>query len=197
MTERNQDYSLYLKFVETYAAGGYQGIDRADPLILELEHMSETNNQFFHVGDILQMKIFFTSIRSTQMIGIDPDDLNPYQIIEITHPDNMERHNLARAKMFKVAHDLLMAEKGNALMSFNMKTRNGAGGYSELLFQLYFFYSTVPYKSVLIFKVYTMLDWMNNKKHDNFCYIGRDMSFFRYPDEKMLLRGNQLSECEF
>ncbi|MDZ7635175.1 MAG: hypothetical protein U5L72_12420 [Bacteroidales bacterium] len=197
MTDMNLDYGLYLKFIETYAADGYQSIDRTDPLIIELEHMSETNNQFFHVGDILRMKIFFTSMRSTRMIGIDPDELNPYQIIEATHPDSMERHYLARVKMFKIANELYMAEKGTACMSFNMKTRNGAGGYSELLFQLYFFYTTIPYKSVLIFKVYTLLDWLNNNKHDNYCYIGKDMSFFRYPDERMLLRGNQVSECEF
>ncbi|MRS01891.1 hypothetical protein EG832_01465 [bacterium] len=191
------DYSLYFKFIETYASIGYQGIDRTDPLILDLESMTESNNQFFHIGDILRMKIFFTSRRSTQMIGIDPDDLNPYQIMEATHPDSLDRHCLARARMFKIAHDLLIAEKGNAVMSFNMRIRNPSSGYSELLLQLLFLYSDFPCKSVLIFKVYSLLDWLEKKKHDNFCYIGKDLSFFSYPDEQMLLRGNRLSECDF
>jgi hypothetical protein len=191
------DYSLYFKFIETYASVGYQGIDRTDPLIRDLESMTESNNQFFHIGDILRMKILFTSRRSTEMIGIDPDDLNPYHIIEATHPDSLDRHCLARARMFKIAHDLLIAEKGNALMSFNMKIRNPTVGYSELIFQLLFFYSNFPCKSVLIFKVYSFLDWLEKKKNNNFCYIGKDLSFFGYPDENMLLRGNRLSECDF
>jgi hypothetical protein len=197
MTNIKPDYSLFFKFIEAYASVGYQGIDRADPLIRELESMTEINNQFFHIGDILRMKIFFTSRRSTRMIGIDPDDLNPYQIMEATHPDSLDRHCLARARMFKIAHDLLIAEKGNAVMSFNMKIRNPSSGYSELLLQLLFFYSNFPCKSVLIFKVYSFLDWLEVKKHDNFCYIGKDLSFFSYPDEKMLLMGNRLSECDF
>jgi hypothetical protein len=197
MTDRNRDYSLYLKFAETYATKGYMGIDRSDPLILELERMSEINKQFFHIGDILQMKIFFSSRRIKQMTGIDPDESSPYHIMEATHPSCMDRHNLARAHMFQTAHDLLLAEKGNALMSFNMNIRNPGGGYSDMLFQLYFFYSAVPYKSVFILKVHTLIDWFDKKIPPDFYYLGNDMSYFRYPDEKMLTEGNQASKVVF
>ena len=197
MTAESRDYSLYLKFAEAYATNGYMGINRSDPLILDLERMTETNNQYFHVGDILLMKIFFSSRRIKQMTGIDPDESSPYHIMEATHPSCMDRHNLARAHMFQIAHDLMLAEKGNTLMSFNMNIRKQDGVYSNMLFQLYFFYSTVPYKSVFILKVHTFIDWFDKKIHPDFYYIGNDMSYFRYPDEKMLSEGNQVSKVVF
>jgi len=34
--------------------------DRDDALVLELEELTENNNQFFFVGDLIQIKINFT-----------------------------------------------------------------------------------------------------------------------------------------
>jgi hypothetical protein len=64
-----KDYSLFLKFLETYTPVGFQGIERNDPLMIEIEELMEENNQFFYIADIIQMKVLFTSMRSTQMIG--------------------------------------------------------------------------------------------------------------------------------
>jgi hypothetical protein len=56
-----KDYSLFLKFLETYTPVGFQGIERNDPLMIEIEELMEENNQFFYIADIIQMKVLFTS----------------------------------------------------------------------------------------------------------------------------------------
>jgi hypothetical protein len=196
MVTHSQDYSLFFRFIDTYAPVGFKGIDRDDPLLLELEEMTEAGNQFFHVADLIQAKIIWASKRSTQMIGIKPEELDAYHFFEATHPDDIQKHTLGRAKMFKLANDLYTAKKGNALLSTNIRIRNFQGEYPDLLFQLYFMYS-IPYKTVFLFQVHTDIDTFKKRKHGYHYYVGNDFSKFRYPDEKLLMIGNPLSEREF
>ena len=93
-----QDYSLFIKFIETFSPAGFKEIDPNDSLILELEKMTENKDQFYYVADLIKLKILFTSKRSFQMIGIEPDELTPHHIMEATHPVDLLRYNLAKAK---------------------------------------------------------------------------------------------------
>ena len=196
MANDPRDYSLYLKFIETYLPSGFKGIDRGDPLLLELEAFTEANNQFFHVANLIQAKITWSSIRSEQMIGIKPEELDAYHFIEATHPDDLEKHTLGRSKMFDLANDLFRAKKGSALLSTNIRIRNLQGEYPDLLFQLNFMYSE-QYNTVFLFQVHTDIDSFRNRKHGYHYYVGTDFSNFRYPDEKLLAIGNPLSDREF
>ena len=192
----SQDYSLFYKFIETFSRDGFKGINPLHPLMVDLDRMMEENNQFFYIGDILQMKFHYVDKRSLKMMGIDAEELSPYHFFEATHPDDMQRHTLGRAKLFKLAHDLYMAEKGTSLFSTNFKIRNPQGRYSELLFQMYLYFSTIPYKSVFLLKVHTNIDWFKKRKYGYHYYIGNDLSNFRYPDEELLCEGNILTHRE-
>ena len=89
---------MFHKFIETYFPSGFKGIDRDDPLLVQLEAMTEANNQFFHVANLIQAKITWASKRSEQMIGIKPEELDAYHFMEATHPDDLEKHTLGRSK---------------------------------------------------------------------------------------------------
>jgi DNA-binding CsgD family transcriptional regulator len=190
------DYSNFNKFIELYSHSGFKGINPLHPLMEDLDRMMEENNQFFYFGDILQMKFHYVDRRSLKMMGINRDELSPYHFFEATHPDDLQRQTLGRAKLFKLAHDLYMAEKGTTLFSSNFKIRNPQGSYSELLFQMYLYFSTVPYKSVFLVKVHTNIDWFKKRKYGYHYYVGNDFSNFRYPDEELLMIGNPLSNRE-
>jgi hypothetical protein len=192
----SQDYKLYSKFIETYLPSGFQGIDRNDPLLLQLESMTEAYNQFFHVANLIQAKITWSSKRSEQMIGIKPEELDAYHFMEATHPDDLEKHTRGRSKMFNTANDLFMAKKGSALLSINIRIRNHLGEYPDLLFQLYFMYNQ-QFNTVFLFQVHTDIDSFKKRKHGYHYYVGTDFSNFRYPDEKLLAIGNPLSDREF
>jgi DNA-binding CsgD family transcriptional regulator len=191
------DYNLFLKFLETWSPSGFIGIDRNDPLINMLEELMEINNQFFYVADIIQMRVLFTSKRSTLMIGIEPDEVTPYHFMEAVHPSDIQRLNLGRAKIIKLAQDLYIAEKGYILMSTNYKFRTPSGEYSDFLVQGYLFYTTVPHKTVYFLKIHTNIDWHKKIKHGYHLYIGKDLSNLRYPDDEMLMIGNIFSGREF
>jgi len=195
-TTEYQDYSLYYKFIETYCPRSFVGIDRGDALIIELEKMTESNNQYFFVGDLLQGKILFSSMRSLQMIGIDPDELNPYHNMEAVYPDEIYRNTSGWSKLLNMANELLRNKGGAAVLSVDMKLRNPDGRYPDVLFQSYLFYCGIASKTVYLLEVITDIDQIHKKKKGYHYYAGNDLSFFRYPDEKMLMVGNDFSKRE-
>ncbi len=196
MTSDLGAYHLFKEFIDTYFPAGFRGIDRDSALLQQLEAVTEANNQFFHVANLIQAKITWASKRCENMMGIKPEELDAYHFMEATHPDDVYKHTLGRSKMFNLANDLFAAQKGSALLSINLRIRNAQGDYPDLLFQLYFMYS-VPYRTVFLFQVHTNLDSFRKRKHGYHYYVGNDFSKFRYPDEELLAIGNPLSDREF
>jgi hypothetical protein len=147
---------------------------------------------------MIQMKIEFTSNRSYQLTGVKPEELSPYHFFETTHPDDLQRHNLTRVKLFKLVQTLYVAEKGFSIISTNFRLRNPTGGYTEILMQGYLFFSTFPIKTTYILQVNTNVDWWEkSKKNIYHYYIGNDLSHFRYPDEDLLKITVPYSDREF
>jgi len=192
-----RSYNLFFKFLETYSPTGFKGIDEEGKLMLELEEMMQENNQFFYVADLIQMKVLYASKRSTQMIGIDPAEVNPYHFMEALHPDDYTRYNLARSKVIKTGQEIFIAGKGDSLVSTNMKLRGPGGEYSNTLIQSYSFYASNPYKTVFYFKLHTNINWCKKIKNGFHYYSGNDLSNFRYPDMELLNTGNIFSDREF
>jgi len=197
VTEENRSYELFFKFIQTYLPVGFKGIDRHDPLVLELEEMMEANNQFFFVVDMVRVKIEFTSQRSSRMLGIEPDYLTPYHLKETTHPDDLIRQGLGLAKLFLIANELFTAKKGEMLLSTNLRFRNRTGSYTNQLVQGYFFYTSVPYDAVWLVDVRTDIEWYKKMKNGYHYYLGNDLKYFKYPDEALLMTGNIFSDREF
>lgn len=191
------DYTPYFRFVESFASSGYRSIDPAHPLNLEVEQITGAGQQFFYVGDVIQMSIHHTSKRSLEMMGVPSSQLTPWHFFELTHPDDTYRLMLGRAKLMKLAHDLFVAEKGSVLMSTNLRMKMPGGGYSQVLVQLYIFFSSIPYKSVFILKMHTLVDRFTLPKVGYHYYLGDDLSQFRYPDEALLKLGVPYTCREF
>jgi len=190
-------YTLLFKFIDTYWKDGFRAINDSHPIIRSLDEFMERNNQFFFIADIIQVKILFTSKRSTDMIGIEPEVVTPYHFFEATHPEDIHRHDLGRSKLFGLAQGLFIEKKGNALMSGNLRIRNPLGAYSSLLLQCYLFYSSSPVKTVYCLQVHTNIEWYKKLKHGYHYYIGNDISLFRYPDDELLKIGNIFTDREF
>ena len=193
----NQDYSLFFKFMDAFMPVGYEGIDRNEPLLQQLEILMEEKNQFFYVADIIRLKVIFTSKRSIQMIGIEPEEVTPYHFMESAHPDDIQRLNRGRSKIINLAQNLFIAEKGYKLMSVNYRFRNPSGGFSNILVQGYLFFTRVPYKTVFFFKLHTNIDWYKKTANCIHYYIGNELSYFRYPDEELLNKGQVFTRREF
>jgi DNA-binding CsgD family transcriptional regulator len=193
----HQDYSLFHDFIKTYQPIGFKGIDPDSSLLQELEQMTEQNNQFFIIADMLQMKILFSSKRSTEMMGIAPTEINPYHFFEATHPDDQERHSLGRTKLFKLGQDFFISKEGTMLASTNLNIRNSNNKFIALLFQCYLFFSPAPNNSVYCLQIHTNVDFYKKIKKQYHYYIGNDLYFFKYPDEELLSIGNVFTKREF
>ena len=144
MESNLKSYQLYYKFLEVYAPVGFKGINRNDPLIQELELLTEMNNQFFFVADLILMQVLFCSKGSIRMVGIDPNNVNPYEMNKATPPEDLERLGLAIANRMKMANTIIMEKKGQSLLSTTLKLKNPHGAYSNILYQCYTYYSESP-----------------------------------------------------
>jgi len=193
----NFDYNIFLKFTKTFTPNGFKNIVPTDPLMLDLENMMKKSNQFFYIADVITIKILFTSKGSMDMIGVEPIDVSFYTFMEMVHPDDIQRLNLGRASVFKVAQELFIAEKGYKIMSTNYRFRNTKGNYSNILVQCYLYYTTIPYKTVYFLKIHTNIDNLKKPVYGYHFYNGGDISYFRYPDLDLLNVGNVFSRREF
>jgi DNA-binding CsgD family transcriptional regulator len=191
------DYGLFFEFIDTFSKDGFTGIDPNHPLMLELDEMMEVNDQFFYIADAIQMNILFASKRSIKMIGIEPEELTFYQFMELTHPDEFPRLNLGRTQILKMAQELFTAEEGIRYLSTDFRMRHPSGIYSNILIQCYLVYTIIPRKTVLFLKIHTGIDWWKKKEYGFHYYIGKDLSYFRYPDRELLDMGMHISEREY
>lgn len=197
MVENSSYYHLFFKVIEKFSREGNAGMNDNDALMVDLNEIMKKNNQFFYIGDLVLFKIVYASKQCIDVLGIEPVDLSQLSFISRLHPDERERDNLGRAKLIKLGQDLYHKEKGEIILSTNYRMKSAQGRYSNFLMQFYIFYSEVPYKSVFTLKVQTNIDWCKRFKHDFHYYLGEDLSYFRYPDQELLMIGNVLTKREF
>ena len=198
METKQNDYSLFFKFIETYSPIGFKGINRNDSLIIKLEEMMEKNKQFIYVADAIKMQIEFTSKGCYNLFGIPPEELNPHGIFSKTHPDDLQHHTISRGRFFKLAAEMYMHGKEDVvIMSTNFRFQNPKGSYTNFLLQAYLWYCQIPLKTVYCLFVQTDISWFGQIKHGYNSYVGTDISHFKFPDEKLIMAGNVFSEREF
>jgi DNA-binding CsgD family transcriptional regulator len=197
MLKDSGQYKLFFEFMKAYSLAGFKGIDRGDSLILTLEEMMDENNQFLSVFDMLHMKTLFVSQGIIKILGVKPEDLTSYHFKEATHPDDLKRQELGLVQLFKIAHELFVAKKGEMVISSNIRLRIPGGNYINQLMQGYLFFSLLPIETVYMIHINTDISWYKKMKHGYHYYMGYDLSYFRYPDEELLMTGNIFSEREF
>jgi len=197
MLKEYEPYNLFFEFKEAYSSVGFNGIDMHDPIIRSLEEMMEENMQFLAVFDMLHMKTLFVSQGCIKMLGVQPEYLTSYHLKEATHPDDLKRSELALVKLFKISHELFVAKKGEMVISSNFRMRSPGGNYINQLIQGYLFFSLLPIETVYMIHINTDISWCKKMKHGYHYYVGNDLSYFRYPDEKLLMTGNIFSDREF
>lgn len=197
MTDEYLDYSLFLNFFDIFSQSGIEGMVPDDPMMVELDQMMEMNNQLFYIADVILLDIQFISKRVTTMFGIEPDKVRAGFFLTTTHPDDLRRHHLVRAKLISIAGELYINKSGRRIISSNFRTRQPDGSYKNLLYSCNLFYSNVPYESVFLILVITDISMFETIHKGFHFYSGQDGRYFRFPDEQLLLAGNIFTLSEF
>jgi len=193
----SNDYKLFLKFIDSYKEDGFSNVNDNDPLVMKLSEMMSRNSQFFYIGDMINMNIVYTCRNCNDIIDADCTTLDPRTVYSITHPDDIQRHAVTRSKLIKLCNELYISGDDFALMSTNLRYRNSPDNYSNILIQAYAFFSMTPVQTVYCLIVHTDIDWFGPIKRGYNYYIGKDMSYFRLPDEELILTGRIFTEREF
>jgi DNA-binding CsgD family transcriptional regulator len=190
-------YKMFIPFVETFQQQGFTNIDTTQPVVQTLEEQLSRNKQFFYVADLIQIKILLTSQYVRDFYGVNPEDAEPSIYFTSTHPDDLARHSMSRSKYLKMGTDLFAERKGESFLSTSFRIKNVSGNYVNLLFQAYLFYTEIPYRTVFAIMIHTDVTSILSIKKRYHYHIGKDPSFFRYPDLKLLMTGSVYSIREF
>lgn len=196
MRNRSYNYNIFFDFLESYQPSGFQNVNTDDPIVQRLEELMEEHDQFILIMDLTQVRIIYASKRSINMVGVAPEHLTPYEMMDAVHPDDVYRFGMGRTRLLNLDKDLYISKKGSSLLSTTIKMRRPDQGYSNLLFQCYLFYSPIPHKAVYEIQLHTNVDWFKFKKGQFHYYTGNDMSLFRFVDEDLLNISHHLSVRE-
>lgn len=189
-------YSIFFDFIETYLPQGFLDINPNDPIMQKIDSLMDTNDQMLKIMDLTKIKVIYNSKHSLKMLGIEPKSNNPYEMMSRAHECDLHRFGLGRAKLLKMDRDLFIDNKGAKVFSTNIKMRKPDGKYANHLFQFYLFYSPT-FNTVYSVQINTNIDTYKMKKDTFHYYVGNDTSVFRFPDEKLLKMGHQLTCREF
>lgn len=198
----SNEYSIFLDFIDTYLPVGFQGIKKEDPLIQKMCTMMTENNQFFYIADMLSLQILYTCQTTKELLGIEPHQFDPGFQFRGTHPDDLQRHSITRARMFQLCCDMYIESRKKsinkyAVMSTSLKFQHKEGHYSNFLTQGYVFTVQKPVPTTYCLFVNTDISWFGPIKHGYNHYLGEDMSYFRFPDKEIILTGSIFTDREF
>jgi DNA-binding CsgD family transcriptional regulator len=197
-TAKYEDYSLFFKFFTTHSLSCFKGIRDDDPLLLELDINMDKNNQLFYIADTVLLDIKFISKGVKRMFGMEPNEVSPGFFLTTTHPDDLRRHHLARAKLLSTAQEIYIQKSGTCIISANFRGSNPKGnGFTNYLYQCFLFYSKIPYESTFLILVITDTSQFEHIHKGFHYYIGNDPKVFRYPDDALLSTGLIFSNTEF
>lgn len=197
MLKEPYSYSIYHDFIESYLPTGFLNINAEDPIMIKLEDLMAKNDQMLIVMDLTKTKILYTSKRSIDMVGIEPEKNDTLKMMSRVHPDDLHRFGLGRAKLLNLDKDLFIANKGAALLSTDIRMLKPNNENANLLFQCYMFFSEIPHRTVYYIQVNTNIDWFKMHKDAFHYYVGDDVSLFKFPNEKLLNLGHNLTTREF
>jgi len=192
-----KDYKLLLQFIDTCLPLNFEDIRREDQLMRKIFGMMSKQNQFFYLADMIQMRMVYVCSTIEQILGMPPSEYDPAIQFTTTHPDDIERHGVSRSKMVKLCSDLYRLKDDFMLMSTNLRFQHSKGHYINFMIQGYAFSTSIPRPSVYCLFIFTDIDWFGPIKHGYHYYVGKDTSYFRYPDKDLILTGCVFSDREF
>jgi hypothetical protein len=193
MKTDQKENGLFFRLIGQWALDGFRGFNNDDPLVTEIEKITELNNQFVMVTDKLRMKTLFVSNRSLQLIGIGQEDFSPYHLLEATHPDDAHIYGQFLKKSLNIAGELFSEEDGARVLSVKVRLRNPQGLYTDSLVQVFLYYSGVPDKSVFSIEVISDLGVSKINRAYHY-FLGNKLSFFQSLGRKMSGSAGYLSD---
>lgn len=190
------DYAPLFAFIEKYLPQGFLHINRNDPFLLDFENELRLHNQFFYIADLLKVKVLFTSQGSEEMLGIPPEEVDPFTFFKFALPDDHEKLNRAQEKLYKMGQELFIEQKGFAIVSIQLREFRTNNSTFGLLLQTYSFYAEPPANTTYTIILATELSDIPYHHQFHHYYAGKDISMFRYPDEALLGVGHIFSNRE-
>lgn len=198
MIDNKTDYKIFYEFITRYSWTEFRDINNDDEFMVRLNNSLTLSRQFFYIGDVLKLKLLYTSPQVLDILGIEPEDYDLTYNFTKTHPSDIDRRGRMRVKVINKGQELFLNKAEPYVLSSNFRIKNIKGEYLNTLGQCYLFYLGLPVDTTFLLLITTPIDSFSKIIKRNFYhwYSGNDLKYFRYPDEELLLTGSSLSERE-
>jgi DNA-binding CsgD family transcriptional regulator len=196
MLKEIEDYTIFDDFIAAHLPGGFIDINHKSPEVTIFEEKLAETGQFIYIADLIQLKMLYSSKKCREFFGVDSHIVEPDLYYTRTHPDDLDRHSLGRAKLLRTGYDLYNLQKGTRYLSTNFRIKNAQGKYINILSQCNIFYNDNPVKTSYSLTVHTDVTEIIGNMVGHHFYYGIDRSYFRYPDIKLLMIGNNFTDRE-
>lgn len=189
-------YHLFFQFLDTFKGQGFKDIPDDHPLVVNINNKLQANKQCFHINNMVQLQILYCSPSCSGFFGVPVEEINPELYFERTHPEDLALHASGRSRVVKAAMDLYSRKSGSWFLSANIKTRNAAGEFRDLLYQMGLRYTEDPYPAVFGIQVNSDVTELMKDLCCMHYLVSEDESCFRPPDEQLLSIGPGFSVRE-
>ena len=191
------DYNLFIKLFESFKTKRVHTSDSSNLISVALEEKMKAHKQFVIIGDLLNVQVLVASQGFYDFYGDIAMESYPLVNFERSHPSIKERHSIARSKLFSLSQDMFNNHWDRRFITSNLIIKNQHGKYIDLMFQCYLVSSNIPYNSVFVVMVHTDISDLAKMKHGYHFYSGSDVSYFRFPDSALLMKGNLFTNREY
>jgi DNA-binding CsgD family transcriptional regulator len=190
------NYEIFRRFVDRYLPSSFRDIAPGGAFMKEMETLLRERRQFFCVGDLMELRIDFVSQGVSDLLGLGPENMNGATISRLIHPADISRVKSFPSRVRRAGIDLFHEKEGQEFFSATSRFLRPDGQVLDALFQNWAFYSKTPYESVFSVMIITDISHLSDLNNVQHHYVGRDPSFFRYPDDALLKTGHSLSDKE-
>lgn len=189
-------YNLFFQFLDTFKVQGFKDVPADHPLVLAINEKLNSSRQCFHVNNMVQLQILYCSDSCSNFFGVPVEEINPELYFERTHPEDLAIHASGRSRVVKSAMELYTRKSGKWFLSANIKTRNAAGEYRDLMYQMCLSYTDDPHPAVFGIQVNSDVTDLMKDLGGMHYLVSEDESVFRPPDEQLLSIGPGFSVRE-
>ncbi len=166
-------------------------IKKSHPKFNELHNLICLNNQFYHIIQFPQFKLYYTSNNISTILGYNPDELTLKRLYSFIHPEDYPIVLLATKKMCEfVIKDINKLKPFRSITSMDFRIKHKDGQYIRLLNQNCLFKKSKTDNSFQTLSLNTDISHIkeNLKIEFNYTNIG-DNTTFQFPDDEL----NELS----
>ena len=146
---------------------------------------------------MIELRMLYVCRTSQNVLGLKSSEIHPGVLFDCIHPGDLGRYSIARGATIRMCNEMYYKGEDYFLISSNFRYKHKNGKYINNLLQAYAFTRESPKHTAYTLNIHTDIDWFGKLKNGYHYYLGKDLNYFRKPDEELILTGCIFTDREY